>query len=135
METRDTDELCTGDLMARNFLVAAPEDTIGEVAEKMVAADVGSALIVDFGRLIGILTSRDVLRAIAERVHPSEARTREWMTPEPVTANRETPADEAARLMNAGGFHHLPVVDGERPVGVIGLRGVANAFYTKVPGL
>ena len=42
-----------------------PEDTLGEVAEKMRAGDVGSALVADYGRLIGILTSRDLLRAFA----------------------------------------------------------------------
>ena len=134
MATNDTYELCAGDVMARKFLIAAPEETIGVVAEKMVAANAGSALIVEFGRLIGILTSRDVLRAISERVHPSEARTRQWMTAEPVTAGLETPADEAARLMVAGGFHHLPVTDGDQPVGVLGLRAVAGALYTRMPG-
>jgi CBS domain-containing protein len=129
-----TDEPVAGDVMARTFLTVAPEDTIGEVAEAMVEANAGSALVVDFGRLVGILTSRDVLRAIADRVHPSEARVREWMTAEPVTAARETPADDAARLMLAGGFHHLPVVDGEQPVGIVGLRAVIGAVRAGWPG-
>jgi CBS domain-containing protein len=114
--------------MARAFVSVAPEDTLGEAAEKLAAADAGSALVLDFGRLCGILTSRDVMRAIAERVHPSEARVRSWMTERPVTVDGETAVDEAARLMLAGGFHHLPVVDGERPVGVLGLRAVIGTL-------
>jgi CBS domain-containing protein len=122
------DELCAGEVMTRTFVAVAPEDTLGETAERLAASDAGSAVVVEFGRLSGILTSRDVLRAIAERVHPSEARVRDWMTAEPVTATRATTSEEAARLMIAGGFHHLPVVEDERPVGVVGLRAVVGAL-------
>lgn len=132
---RTTDETCAAELMTRAFLTVAPEDTLGEVAEKMAGADMGSALVVEFGRLIGILTSRDVLRAIAGRVHPSEGRVREWMTAEPVTGHRDMPAYDAAHAMIAGGFHHLPVVEDERPVGVVGLRAVIGYLKLGVPGL
>jgi CBS domain-containing protein len=49
------------------------------------------------------------------------------MSPAPVTAAPELPADEAARLMLDGGFHHLPITEDERPVGVVGLRAVVGA--------
>jgi CBS domain-containing protein len=129
-----TGELCAGDLMSRRFVSAAPEDTLGELAEHLAAADVGSALVLEFGRLIGILTSRDIVRAVAERVHPSEGTVREWMTEAPVTAPPELPVDDAARLMLAGGFHHLPVIEDERPVGVVGLRSVVSALRRGFPG-
>jgi sulfide:quinone oxidoreductase len=108
--------------MSTEPLVVAPEDTLAEVAEKMRERDVGSALVADYGRLIGIITSRDLLRAFAGRVHPSEARIREWMTAEPVTVSAATPIEAAVTLMTEYGFHHLPVVDEERPVGMLGLR-------------
>jgi CBS domain-containing protein len=108
--------------MSTDPLLVAPEDTLGEVAEKMRASDTGSALVSDSGRLIGILTSRDLLRAFAGRVHPSEARVREWMTAEPVTVSAATPIEAAVTLMTEYGFHHLPVVEDERPVGMLGLR-------------
>jgi CBS domain-containing protein len=127
-------ELTAGDLMSRRFLAVAPEDTLGEVAEKLATANAGSALVLEYGCLTGILTSRDILHAIAERVHPSEGRVREWMTAEPVTAARDTPADEAARLMLAGGFHHLPIAEDGRPLGVIGLRSVIGALRPAWPG-
>jgi sulfide:quinone oxidoreductase len=115
-----------GDAMSREPLVVAPEDTLGEVAEKMRERDLGSALVADYGRLIGILTSRDLLRAFAGRVHPSEARVREWMTAEPITVPAATPIDAAVTLMTEYGFHHLPVVEDERPVGMLGLRQAAR---------
>ncbi len=114
------------DVMSTDPLFVAPEDTLGEVAEKMRARDFGSALVVDYGRLIGILTSRDLLRAFAGRVHPSEARVREWMTAEPVIVSAATPIEAAVTLMTEYGFHHLPVVDDERPTGMLGLRQAAR---------
>jgi sulfide:quinone oxidoreductase len=114
------------DAMSTEPLVVAPEDTLGEVAEKMRERDLGSALVADYGRLIGILTSRDLLRAFAGRVHPSEARVREWMTAEPITVPAAAPLDAAVTLMTEYGFHHLPVVEDERPVGMLGLRQAAR---------
>jgi sulfide:quinone oxidoreductase len=112
--------------MSTDPLLVAPEDTLAEVAERMRERDVGSALVADYGRLIGILTSRDLLRAFAGRVHPSEARVREWMTAEPVAVPAATPIDAAVTLMTEYGFHHLPVVEDERPVGMLGLRQAAH---------
>ena len=87
------------DCMRRDFIEAAPEDTLGEVAERMTAKNVGAVVVKDFGSLIGILTERDLLKAMAARVHSSEARVRQWMTPDPVTATADTDAEEASRVM------------------------------------
>ena len=113
-----------GALMNEDPVVVAPEDTIGEAAQKMVDRGIGSAVVHDFGRLIGILTERDLLRALAARTHSSEERVREWMTPDPVTATADTTPEEAARLMLDNGFRHLPVVDGERAIGIVSIRHV-----------
>ncbi|MGI8606328.1 MAG: CBS domain-containing protein [Gaiellaceae bacterium] len=113
-----------GDFMSREVLSVAPEDTVGEAAQRMADANVGSSVVLEHGRLIGILTERDLLGAMAQRVHPSEARVREWMTANPVAASESTTVDEAARLMIEKGFRHLPVVDGDRTLGVVSLRDV-----------
>jgi CBS domain-containing protein len=105
----------------------APEDTLGEAAERMAEDEVGSAVVLDSGRLIGILTERDLLRAVAGRVHTSEARVREWMTVDPMTATQETSADEAMRTMLEQGFRHLPVIEEGRTIGVVSLRELMRA--------
>jgi CBS domain-containing protein len=115
-----------GDLMTDELLSVAPEDTIGEAAQRMAHQNVGSAVVLDHGRLIGILTERDLLRAMAGRVHPSEGRVREWMTADPVVASQATTAGEAARIMLEHGFRHLPVVDDERTLGIVSLRDVVR---------
>jgi CBS domain-containing protein len=114
------------DVMSTALVVIAPEDTLGEVAERLRERGVASAVVADFGRLIGILTARDLLRAYAGRAHPSEARVREWMTAEPIAVTPATTLDAAALLMSEHAIHHLPVVDGTRPVGVVGLRDVVR---------
>jgi CBS domain-containing protein len=110
------------ELMTGAVVSVAPEDTLGEAAERMAEDGVGSAVVLDSGRLIGILTERDLLRAVAGRVHTSEARVREWMTVDPMTATEATSADEAMRTMLEQGFRHLPVIEGGRTIGVGSLR-------------
>ena len=116
--------ITAGEVMT-TFVAVEPSDTLGEAAERMQEANVSSALVLDYGELAGILTSRDLLRAMAERTHSAEARVREWMTPHPRVARADTPAEEAALIMVEQGCHHLPVVDGKgRPIGVVGMRAV-----------
>ena len=114
------------DIMRPELIEVAPEDTLGEVAERMTALNMGAAAVKDFGRLIGIITERDLLKAMAERVHTSEARVRQWMTEDPITATVDTDVEEAAETMLEHGFRHLPVVEGERAVGILSIRDVAQ---------
>jgi CBS domain-containing protein len=116
------------DVMRKDFITVAPEDTLGEVAEQMTEKETGSVVVKDYGRLIGILTERDMLKAMAGRVHTSDARVREWMTADPVTASPDMPAAEAQALMLEHNFRHLPVVERERVVGVVSLRRVVAAI-------
>lgn len=111
-----------GEIVGTSFIEVAPEDTLGEVAERMRAQNVGAVVVKDYGRLIGILTERDMLRAMAARVHTSEARVRQWMTEEPITASPEMTTEEAAEVMLSHGFRHLPVVDGSSVLGIVSLR-------------
>jgi sulfide:quinone oxidoreductase len=130
----DSDET-VGDVMSPDPLVVAPEDTLGEVAEQMRSRDLGSALVAEYGRLVGILTSRDMLRALAGRVHSSDARVRQWMTTEPIAVSAKTSLEAASILMTEHHIHHLPVVDGERPVGMVGMRDVVRSRFGAGVGL
>src|SRR5712691_10201354 len=112
--------------MTTDVLTVAPEDTIGETAQKMVELGVSSAVVSDYGRMIGIVTERDLTRAVAGRVHTSEARVREWMTPDPVTMAEDASVEEAGQAMIERGFRHIPVVAGERAVGIVSIRDVAE---------
>jgi CBS domain-containing protein len=65
-----------------------------------------------------------MLRALAARVHPRDARVRQWMTEDPITAPPDTTFEEASKIMLDKGFRHLPVVDGETILGIVSLRRI-----------
>jgi len=114
------------DVMTSDVLTVDPSDTIGEAAQKMTERGVGAVVVSDFGRMIGIFTERDVMRAVAGRVHSSEARVREWMTPDPVTLGEDASVEEAGNTMIERGFRHIPVVADDRAVGIVSIRDVAE---------
>jgi CBS domain-containing protein len=64
------------------------------------------------------------MRAVAARTHSSDARVREWMTSDPITANADMDVVDAARTMMDNGFRHLPVVEDEQAVGIVSIRDV-----------
>jgi CBS domain-containing protein len=121
------------DVVKPDYLTAAPEDTLGEVAERMTQRNVGAVVVKDHGRLIGILTERDMLRAMAARVHTSDARVRQWMTPDPITASADLGLEEASRIMLDNGFRHLPVMDGSAVLGIVSLRRVLGGRRHPAP--
>jgi CBS domain-containing protein len=115
------------DLMVRDVLTVEPSDTIGEAAEKMNAANVGAVVVLeDMVRIVGIVTERDLLRAVASRARAAEARVRQWMTSDPVTIEPETSIEDAAEIMFTRNFRHLPVVKDGRPLGIVSLRLLAR---------
>lgn len=121
------------DIVTPTFITVAPEDTLGEIAERMTSQNTGAVVVKDFGRMIGILTERDMLRAMAARVHTSDARARQWMTEDPTTATADMTLDAAAQVMLDNGFRHLPVVDGSNVLGIVSLRRVMGGRRQPAP--
>jgi CBS domain-containing protein len=115
------------DVMVTDVLTVEPSSSIGEAAEKMNAAKVGAVVVVeDFVRIVGIITERDLLRAVAQRARAAEARVRQWMTPDPMTIEPETSIEDAAKIMFEHNFRHLPVVKDGRSLGIVSLRILAK---------
>jgi sulfide:quinone oxidoreductase len=115
----DVDDAAVDEVMSPGPVVVAPEDTLGEVAERLLTSGARAAAVAEYGHLIGILTPGDLIRASAMRVNPSEGRARQWMTAEPVTVSPETPVSAAARLAREYGICHIPVVEDDRVVGML----------------
>lgn len=107
--------------MSRDLLTVAPGDPLGEAAKRMVARGVGAVLVLDGERLEGILTERDLMRAVAGG-YSDEARVADWMTRHPETIEVTDGTDHAASLMIHGGFRHLPVVEEGHVAGIISIR-------------
>ena len=121
VDDEELDETELGEISSIEVCEVAPEDTLGEVAERLLQDDVSAVLVCEYGRLLGILTAHDLMSAIAARAHPGYARARQWMTAEPITLDARSSRSSALRLMRAYGISHLPLVDGERPVGLLRL--------------
>jgi CBS domain-containing protein len=109
------------DHMSRDLLTVSPGDGLTEVAQRMVDRDVGAALVTDGAELAGILTERDVLRAVAAGIEDDTV-VADWMTRDPETMAPDETTQQAAVLMIHGGFRHMPLVDGSEVVGMLSIR-------------
>jgi CBS domain-containing protein len=120
--------------MSRDLLSAGPDLSLSEAAARMCDKDVGAMLVVEGDRLIGILTERDVLRAVGERAGEG-ATVGDWMTRNPETIEPEETTKHAAVLMIHGGFRHLPVTEGDQVVGMLSIRDLMRiVLEDAVPG-
>jgi len=101
-------------------VIVAVSDTLQHACQCICERRVGSVLVTDDQqRLRGIFTGRDAVRALAHGRDASRTLLSEVMTPNPVTVRPQDRAIDALRSMNDGGFRHLPVLDGERILGVV----------------
>lgn len=107
--------------MSRDLLTVAPGDALGEVSQRMVERDVGAVIVMEGGALAGILTERDVLRAVAVGIQDDTV-VSDWMTRDPETMAPDDTTQHAAVLMIHGGFRHLPLVEGDEVVGMLSIR-------------
>jgi CBS domain-containing protein len=109
------------DHMSRDLLTVDSGLLLAEVAGRMVEREVGAVLVLEGERLVGIMTERDVLRAVARGIR-DDARVRDWMTTDPDTIEPSESTEHAATLMMHGGFRHLPVTEDAAVVGILSIR-------------
>jgi CBS domain-containing protein len=115
------------EVMSTELVAVEPTATIAEAATLMGERRVGSALVLEGTRLVGILTERDVLRALAAHFDAARQPVEQWMTPDPTTIAPDASVRDALDLMLARGFRHLPVVEEGRVVGVVSIRDLSRA--------
>jgi CBS domain-containing protein len=111
--------------MSRNLLKVEPGEAITEVSRRMVERNLGAVLVFDGGRLAGILTERDLMRAVARGL-PGGAVVADYMTKDPETIQPADTTQHAAVLMIHGGFRHLPVVERDDVVGIVSIRDLVR---------
>jgi CBS domain-containing protein len=104
-------------------LTTQSDDCIADAARRMQDNGVGSLAVMGRGdKMVGIVTERDLVRAMANGMAPQGTPVSECMTRELVTVNTDTDASEAAALMVANGIRHLPVMEKDDPVGMVSAR-------------
>ncbi|MBI1383744.1 MAG: CBS domain-containing protein [Rhizobiales bacterium] len=108
--------------------------TLEEVARELTANRVGSVVVVDRnGAIVGILSERDVVRAVAARGAAAlEDLVGDVMTREVVTCRRDEAIESLMEKMTRGRFRHLPVVDAEKLVGIISIGDVVKHRLAEV---
>jgi CBS domain-containing protein len=114
--------LKVADLTRPGLPAVQPDDRLTDVARRMRQDGMGVAIVMEGGRLTGIITERDLMRAVADGVDPGRALASERMTPDPRTIGRGDLATRAAEVMIDLGVRHLPVVDHGAVVGVLSAR-------------
>jgi CBS domain-containing protein len=113
--------------------MARGDTTIAAASRTMKKHDIGALMVVDGGRLVGIFTERDaVFRVLAEGKNPAKTALADVMTTRPKTIAPDRAIDEALLMMHDGGFRHVPVVDGGKPLGMVSARDALDPELREV---
>jgi CBS domain-containing protein len=110
-----------GEVMTHNLLTVESTTPLDQAAARMSDRGVGAILVLSGDSVSGILTERDVLRAVATG-GVEGTNVAAWMTRDPETVNVDESTGQAAAVMIHGGFRHLPVLEGGKPVGIVSIR-------------
>jgi CBS domain-containing protein len=113
-------------LQPREPLMLLPTATVDEAMRSMLANDVGALLVVDTeGKLLGIFSERDLLTRVAG-IHEDYADRPivDFMTPKPETISANHTLAFALHKMDVGGYRHMPILQDNRPAGVISVRDI-----------
>lgn len=108
---------------SQNIFTVGPECTVRAAAQVMRDRNIAAIMIVQDGRLAGIMTERDIAaRVVAQGREPDTTSVADVMTPDPDTLEAHDRPAEALRLMREHNYRHLPVVADGRPVGMVSIR-------------
>ncbi len=121
-----------GGVMTTRLVAVSPDEAVSEALTRMNDANVGSVVVTDGPRLAGIFTERDVLRLAGRGPDFLDRPVREVMTARPVTVSADDTIVAAAQLMGERRIRHLPVVEGENVVGMVGIRDVMRRLVELV---
>ena len=117
------------DLPPGRLHTVSPETRLSEVAREMRLEDSDSIAVMSDERLVGIITERDLVRAIADGINPKQAKAQLVMTPGPATIGADEDVSVVAMKMMSLGIRHLPVVDANgRPIGLLSARNLVAAL-------
>ena len=107
----------------RELFFIAPAQSVAEAARYMTERNVGAVCVLEQDRLVGVLSERDMMkRVIAPNRDPQSTKISEVMTPNPVVVEVGETFEKCLKVMKQAGVRHLPVVDGNKLLGLLSLR-------------
>jgi CBS domain-containing protein len=118
--------------MRVRVVAVRPDETVQLAIARMQEENIGSVAVCDGPRLVGIFTERDVLRLAGEGADFLDVTVDTVMTRSPVTISPDADLLDAARVMNERNIRHLPVVEGENLLGIVGMREVLHALVERL---
>lgn len=124
--------MAIGDVMRTRVVTVSSDDSARLAVLRMLEEGVGSVAVCDGGRLIGIFTERDVLGLAGEGTDLDAVRVGDVMTREPLTVDVGVAVLDAARLMGERKIRHLPVVEGDHLLGMVGIRDVLGSLVERL---
>ena len=119
-----------GSLVGGSATVIGPEATIAEAADALIEDGVGSLAVVEGRQLVGIITERDVVRAVAEGADPEEESVAQWMSDTPDTFGPDVEVSEAAAWLLEMGYRHMPVMQDGELLGIVSIRDILWAIIS-----
>ena len=114
------------DIMTQAAVSDRPDDSLADAARKMWEQQTGSLLVMDGDQLLGIITERDVLRAVATGTELDKTKVEDAMVRDLITIGPGASLREAARVMTDKWIRHLPVLDRGKLVGILSQRDLAG---------
>jgi CBS domain-containing protein len=118
--------------MTFRVVTVGPDDPVRLAIARMLEEGIGSVAVCEGERLVGIFTERDVLRLAGEGPEFAEVRVGDVMTRSPVTLAPDDDVLEAARLMGERKIRHVPVLEGENLLGMVGIREVMRTLVERL---
>jgi CBS domain-containing protein len=120
------------DVMVFRVVKVSPDDTVSVAIARMLEENVGSVGVCEGEKLVGMFTERDVLRLAGEGSQFADVRVGDVMTRQLVTLAPDDDILDAARLMGERKIRHLPVLEGENLLGIVGIREVVRALVERL---
>lgn len=114
------------EVMSTGLHYVNPTTTVGEAVALMAQHRIGSTLVMEGTRLVGIFTERDTVRALSNSYDAPSHDVASWMTPDPMTVTPDTPTGDALKTMLANNFRHLPVMENGDVIGIVSIRDLAK---------
>lgn len=119
------------DIMSKDVKVVRPDSSVKEVVANMNKFNIGSIVVVESGKPVGVISERDILRRVVEPCLEPEALTARQVMTSPVVTIKETATiDEAAKLMAKKKVRKIPVMSKQKLVGIVTFTDIVNKVLT-----
>jgi CBS domain-containing protein len=114
------------EIMSKDLVTVGPEYNVADVASLMRSRRIGSVIVLEDDRVLGILTERDILGVVGSGEDPKNVAAHEALTDDLITIGPEAPVEEAAGEMVRAGVRHLPVISGQGLIGIVSMRDLVR---------